>query len=311
VSVEFVEKPERYGDSDARSGSGKWEYTARVLSEANPETALLAAIAADAGFFWYNLYRKKISFQEVGGYIYTATVDWTYETPDAAMQDPTASPGGTGGPGGTAPSGTPSLPATPDESVGASVSLEIGGKPPKLVQSLEVLVSQRAGGGGAPDNMGLLNIVDGTPEGIDLPEPSCTLNIDRLVDFVTMGYINLIRASMYKTNDAEWGHMPARSVLFMGCHFQSEASGRVKAAFKFGLREGRSIPHGQLRSDVGFELPTTPLTDPVEVAGWEHLEIDYGHVFDTPSGVRATRPSGFRVHRILEEMDFADFGIGT
>jgi hypothetical protein len=308
VSVTLIEKPERQGDSSATSGSGKWEYVARVSGESNPESALIAAIITDTGWFWYNLAVKQVSFQELGGSLYSATVDWVYEVPNGAAQDPTQSPGAGEGPGGTTPSGTPSGPASEDERLGPNISLEIGGRPPKLMQSRDVVASEQIGGGGAPFHGKLLNIEDGKPEGVEIEDPASVLTIEIQFDYITVKYIRLLYSAVWHTNDADWWFFPEGEVAFMGCTLQSNGSGRVNGVFRFGVRPTETILAGSIRDDAGGELPTVDYTK----FGWNYLELDYEDVDPATSGfpVTVSWPFAYRIHQLLPTLDFTTRGIG-
>jgi hypothetical protein len=308
MSVELIESQlSREFSSSRTSATGKWTYTARVLSEVNPEDALVTAVAAVAPFFWYGLARKELVATPQGGGLYTCEVSYLWEVPNSAAQDPTASPGPTEGPGGGSPSGTPTGPSAADAPLGANVSLEIGGRPPKLMQSRSVIYTERAGGGDAPDNMGLLNIEDGKPQGLEVEDPAKVLNVDMQYDYVTMGFVNLLTSACWHTNLSDWYHIPAGCAVFLGATLASTDNGRARASLKFGIRPEQTILTNSLRADAGKELPTAD----VDLRGWDYLEIDYGDEFDTPSGVRATRPKAMRVHEVLPPFDFSAFGIGV
>lgn len=307
MAVVLVEKPERSGDTSPTSGSGRWNYVARVTGEATPETALINAIITDTGYFWYNLSVKKISFEELGGSLYSATVDWEYEVPGGAAQDPTDTPGPTDGPGGTAPSGTPSGPATATEPLGPNVSLEVGGRPPKLTQSLSVVDSEGLGVA-APDHGRLINLNRGTGEveGLEVDDPASVLTVDILFDRLTMGYIDRLQAATWHKNDADWYHLPAGSVAFLGATFTTSDAGRWKGTFRFGLRPTETIGVGGIRVVGPAALPSAPLAK----RGWDYLEIAYRNEEDATLGLTVSRPFAYWVHEILPDLDFTTLGIG-
>lgn len=60
----------------------------------------------------------------------------------------------------------PTGPAAADSAHGPNVPLKIGGRQHKLIKFRSVIHTERAGGGDAPDKMGLLNITDGKPQGL-------------------------------------------------------------------------------------------------------------------------------------------------
>jgi hypothetical protein len=310
VSVEILEKhTSRQFSTSATRAEGTWRYVLRVLGEAFPETAIIAAVAADAPFFWYNLVRQELQAEPLGGGLYEVVVPYVWELPNSAAQDPTATPDPvTGGPGGGVPSGTPTGPAAADAPLGPNVSLDFGGRPPKLIRSYAVdNVGEKAGGGDAPDHKGLLGITDGKVEGIEVPDPDIVLTVDVKYDYWTMGLVNLLTSARWHTNLSDWWFVPAGCAAFMGATLQSDDNGRGRASLKFGLIAPRTVLENELRDDAGKELPTAN----VDVRGWDLLEIEYGDEFDTPSGVTAKRPVAYRVHALLPPLDFSAFGIGV
>lgn len=309
MPVEIVEKnTSRKFSTSATRASGEWHYTLRVTGEAFPETAIIAAVSGDAPFFWYNLARQELAVEPLGNGLFTAVVPYLWEVPNSAAQDPTATPGPGGGPGGGSPSGTPTGPASTDAPLGANVSLDFGGRPPRLIKSYAVTnVGERAGGGDAPDHKGLLGITDGKVEGMEVPDPDIVLAIDVRYDYWTMGFVNLLTSARWKTNLSDWWFVPAGCAAFMGATLQSDDNGRGRASLKFGLIAPKTVAENELRADAGKELPTAD----VDVRGWDLLEIEYGDEFDTPSGVTAKRPVAYRVHSLLPPLDFTAFGIGV
>lgn len=307
MAVTLIEKPDsRNFDSAVGQASGTWRYLAMVTGEANPETALLTAIRASATFFWYDLARKRIVCTPLTSELYTVEVEYSYEFPNGAASDPTASPGPTDGPGGGSPSGTPSGPTGPTDRVGVNESFEVGGRPPKLFSSLDVLYSEKAGGGLAPDNARLLNIKDGKVEGLEPDDPAGTYTVSMKIDYVTWGYIERLDSALWHTNDATWRTRPPRSWVFLGYSLRTGDDGRISLDMKFGRRAAETITAGQLRSDAGKTLPTVNTTKD----GFDYLEIDYEDVFDATAGITVSKPSAMRIHQIFPMFDYPTLGIG-
>lgn len=308
MAVTLIEKPERSGDSSPTTGSGRWVYTARVTGEANPETALIAAIIADTGYFWYNLAVRRVSFNEIGGDLYTATVDWEYEVPDGAAQDPTDTPGPTDGPGGTAPSGTPSGPSSESDPIGPNHTFEIGGRPPKLYTSRRVVEKEKAGGGNPRDNGLFLNVDPGEkkPEGLEIDDPASVWTVEIKFDRLTVGYLRRLSGAVWCANSDPWYHFEAYELAFLGASFQSSQSGRWTGTFRFGVRMNEVIRAKSLRDEVGKNLPTAD----VDKSGWDYLEIEHETVTDAAAGVVVSRPAAFRIHEVLPPFDYTLFGIG-
>lgn len=309
MSVEILEKStSRSFSTSLTRATGEWTYTLRVLGTATPEADIVAALVADAPFYWYGLARQEIAAEPLGGGIYTAAVPYLWEVPNSAAQDPTASPGGSDGPGGGPPSGTPTGPAAADAPLGSNVSLDFGGRPPKLVRSYAVTnPGEKVGGGDAPDRKGLLGIQDGKVEGFDVPDPDIVLSVDVRYDYWTPGLYNLLTSARWHTNLSDWWFVPAGCAAFIGATLQSDDNGRGRASLKFGLIAQKTVAVNELRDDAGKELPTVA----VDVRGWDLFEIDYGDEFDAAAGVTVKRPVAWRLHSLLPPLDFSAFGIGV
>jgi len=317
VAVTVIEKTtsRKFTTSDTR-GSGEWLYTLLVEGEAFPETAIIAAVTADAPFFWYNLARQEIQAEPITGRDdggnYSVTVPYLWELANAAAQDPTASPDpSTGGPGGGPPSGTPSGPAADDTRLGPNVTLEIGGRPPRLTTSFSVVDSESAGGGPAPDHGLVINFNGSTGEvdGVEIDDPASTLNIEITFDYVTMGFISRLEGAVWHKNHATWYRRSAGSVAFTGATISSDANSRAKVNFRFGLRSPVVVGGSSLRADLGLELPLADITK----RGWDYLEVEYENTEVTTGGVTRTvaLPIALRVHEVLPDFNFALFGIGA
>lgn len=314
MSVAIIEKHDSRGYTiSAIRGSGEWHYLCLATAEADPETAVGVAVLADAPYFWGGLARRELTVQPIGGGYYEVTVPYSIELDNAQAQDPTASPDpGTGGPGGGPPSGTPTGPASDTTPLGANISLEISGRPPKITTSRNVVFNEMAGGGDAPNHGKIINYnrVTNEVDGTEIDDPTMVMMIDVTMDYITMGYINRLNGAVWSKNNATWWRRAAGSAVFMGATFQSTDDGRVRGSFRFGLRMPETIDAGDLRDDPdpGDEhlLPTAPVVK----AGWDYLEIQYENVKDSATGLLVARPMAMRVHETLPDFDFALFGIG-
>lgn len=298
----------RSGATSATSATGEWLYVARVTGEANPETALIAAVLAAAPFFWYNLARKEIKFDPITSELYDVSVSYVWEIPNSAAQDPTQSPGPTDGPGGGAPSGTPAGPANENERLQANVSLSYGGRPPKLTQSIAVVTSGGLGVA-APNHGGLINLnrTTGEVEGVEIPDPMGTYKIGIQVDWITTKYIKRVVGAMWKRNHAAWRAFPAGSVALIGVNFASTANGRVQCDFDFGVMEEVTIGVGEIATELLLALPAAPVVK----KGWDYLEIQYRNQFDPVSGYTVATPFAFYVHQLLKNFDMTTLGLGA
>lgn len=314
MSVKIIEKnTSRKYSTSATRGTGEWVYTLLVDGEATPELAINTAVLADAPVFWYGLIRQELQVEPVtagtDGGVYTAVVPYLWELSNAAAQDPTHTPGAGTGPGGGDPSGTPTGPSAADAPLGPNVTLEIGGRPPKLTTSISVADSESAGGGPAPDHGKLINYNRSTNEveGVEIDDPASVLTIEITFDYVSMGYISLLEGAVWHKNDDTWYQRSAGSVALTGATISTDANSRAKVNFRFGLRSPVVIAAESLRADVGLELPLADITR----RGWDYLEVEYENAVDGTSGLLVAKPSALRVHEVLPDFDFALFGIGS
>lgn len=298
----------RSGSTSATSATGEWQYFARVTGEANPEDALITAVAAAAPFYWYNLARKEITFDPLTSEHYEVRVSYVWEVPNSAAQDPTQSPGPTEGPGGGAPSGTPSGPADENERVQANVSLSYGGRPPKLTQSIAV-ASSGGLGAAAPDHGRLINLnrSTGEVEGVELPEPLGVYKISVQVDWITEKYIKRVVSALWKRNDDTWRTHPAGSAALVGVNFASTSNGRVQCDYDIGLMAEETINTGDIRVLGPASMPSAPVVK----KGWDYLEIQYRDEYDATSGYQVAKPFAYYVHQVLADFDFTLLGLGS
>lgn len=314
MSVKIIEKnTSRKYTTSATRGTGEWVYTLLVDGEATPELAINTAVLADAPVFWYGLIRQELQVEPVTAGatdgIFTATVPYLWELSNAAAQDPTHTPGAGTGPGGGDPSGTPTGPSAADAPLGPNITLEIGGRPPKLTTSIAVISAEGAGGGPAPDHGKLINYNRSTNEveGVEIDDPASVLTIEITFDYVSMGYISLLEGAVWHKNDDTWYQRSAGSVALTGATISSDANSRAKINFRFGLRSPVVIEAESLRADVGQELPGVDITR----RGWDYLEIEYENAVDGTSGLMVAKPFALRVHEVLPDFDFSLLGIGS
>lgn len=321
MAVTLIERHDsRSYTLSALRGSGAWKYTAYATGEADPESAVRTAVLSATQFYWMGMARRELEVNPIGGGWYEVSVPYSWEQPDTAAQDPTQTPDpSTGGPGGGPPSGTPSGPATADTPLGPNISLEIGGRPPALTTSRNLVFSEMAGGGLAPNHGRIINYnrVTNEVDGTEVDDSSSVLNIDHLFDYVTPKFVELLFGAVWKKNHATWYHFAPGSVAFLGVTLQSTDDGRARAGFKFGLRQRETILAGQLRDDAegssagpdddGANLLPTSDTDK---KGWDYLEIQFENATDSETGLLVAKPMAMRIHELLPDFDFTLFGIG-
>lgn len=308
MSVEVIEvHTSRPYSLDSTTATGTRRYKVRVTGEADPETAINTQIAATAPFFWGGLARQSIRGMPVSAGVYDVDVEYKLEISGAAAQDPSVTPGGSSGPGGGAPSGTPSGPASDEAAVGANMTLEIGGRPPKLLTSLATLSSGALGGGAAPDFKRAINVgQDGKVEGVEVDDPGCVLTLDYTIDYVSWRYVNRLKSLLWATNNADWFTFKRREAAFLGATLRTVKDNRVAASFRFGLRAESTIAAGDLRDDGANKLPQAAVT----FRGWDYLWVKYEEEFDAGTKRTVQRPKFYYVEQVLKEADFTQFGLG-
>ena len=311
MSVEIRElQQSRSFSQDATSSKGTWKFIVRVIGEASPEDAAMTSVLAAAPFFWEGLSRQSVTADNQGAGLYLVDVPYSLEVADGAgaAPDPTQTPGATSGPGGGAPSAAPPGPATENDPIRTNVSMEIGGRPPKIIRSIETLYKIGLNGDVPADYMKAINVgEDGKVEGCEIPDASSTFTIDMQLDFVSWKYIKLLQSMVWKCNDAAWFTISTYSVAFMGASLKTNEKGRVDVSFKFGASAWVTIPQDAIRTG----LPAVA-DAPLIVPGWHYLWLTYVDEIDIVATKKRTvrRPNAMYVERVLETADFALLGIG-
>lgn len=313
MAVELIETTEsRDFRLDAASAEGTWRYVALVTSETDPEAALDLAVRASAPFFWNGLARQSIQATPRGGGVYTVEVPYRLERPNTAAPDPIAGGGAGTGPGGGTASSTPPTPASDNTPVGPNVTLEIGGRPPKLLTSIATLDS---GGFGvpvppgavvdAPDHQRSINVqADGEVEGAEIDDSATVLTETYKFDFVSWAYIRRLQSMVWKTNNGTWRRFARREVALIGASLSTTDDARVSITYRFGLRPETTIAAGKIRDDGTNKLPQSAVT----FRGWDYLWVAFEEKVDANRTTR--RPKFFYVEQVLEEADFLLLGIG-
>jgi hypothetical protein len=316
LSVEVVEvNTSRSFGVGFTEGDGERKYVVRCVGEADPITAIVTAVAADAPFYWNNMSRQEFNVTNSGGDIYEVVVPYKYSagggdgsgsgSTGGNMPDPTQTPGGAGtGPGGSDPSTTPSGPATADDPIGPNFSWEIGGRPPKLYTSLATLASYGYNDEDVPDHGGSINVQpDGKVEGVDVPDPNMVLTGDFTVDSVSWAYLQRLADMMWHVNDAAWFQFAEGEVALMGASFRTDNQGRGSLSLRLGIVRATVIPIDGIRTD----LPTIA----VDVPGWYYVWTQFRTEYDATAKRSSERPFALYVVKILPEADFSDLGIGS
>lgn len=307
-------------------GTGRRLYIVRDQAGAEDNiSAVVLAVAAVAPFYWNNMSRQEFKAEHQGGNVYLVEVPYKYEartgggdgagsgTLVGVAPDPTQPPGGPGtGPGGSDPSNPPTGPASENDRLYPNVSIEIGGKPPRLYTSRNTVVSGGYGGATVRDYQGLIQVADGKVEGVDVPEPDAVLTQDFTFDYVTWAYLARLKALVWHTNDRPWYTFPAHDVAFLGATIRPDNQGRVVAAMRFGLSNSRVVKRGEIRPGLGRYVEGGPglPNGNIEVPGWHHLWVTYKPEDDPGIGLRVERPDAFYVEQLLPTDDFRYLGIG-
>lgn len=197
--------------------------------------------------------------------------------------------------------GTPPVPPTPPSAttaLGPEWSVDISAVTEKITQSKETIDSVAFGGFFIPNNNRAIGITaDGTVEGCDRVSSHVEFSISRTFGFITLGYIDLLRSLVGKTNDDTWYGFPRGSVLFMGASLQSKDASKCSVSFKFAARP----------NETGIEI--VPGEPTVDKKGWEYLWVMYKNVQD--NNVLTQQPRGVYVERIYDEADYSLIGIGA
>lgn len=320
MGVELVETADsREFTIDSVRSNGEWKFIARATGEADPENAVYLAVSAAAPFFWNGLSRQTMTATPKGGGVYIVSVPYKIEIFNTAAQDPTQSPGSTDGPGGGSPSGTPSGPTSDDDKVEANVTLEIGGRPPKVWTSLATLLRFTHGGGGggdpqgsllAPDHRRSINVgQDGKVEGYEIDDPASNIVFDYTFDWCTWRYVRRLHEMVWTTNNnTTWRRYNRRELAFLGATLRTSRDARNTISFRFGVRIQRTIAIGDIRDDGvgGSKMPAAAIT----VRGMDYLWVLYETVTDVAAKRKTTRPKYGYVEQVLKEADFTAFGIG-
>lgn len=307
-------------------GSGRRLYLARDPDGAEDNiTAITLAIAAVAPFYWNNMSRQEFQAEHKGGNVYQAEVPYKYTaqtgggdgagsgTLVGVAPDPTQPPTPGTGPGGGDPSSPPPGPMSENERLYPNVSVEVGGKPPRLYTSLNTYASGGYGGATPVDYQGAIEVnEDGKVEGVDVPEPDLVVHQDFTFDYVTWAYVYLLKEMVWRTNIRPWSTFPASEVVFMGASLKSDNQGRVTNSMRFGLSKSRVIRRGEIRPGVGRIAEGEPglPNGPIDVPGWHWLWVSFKPEVDAAAKRIAVRPFAFYIEQILDQADFRLLGIG-
>lgn len=333
MSVEIIEtSTSRSFDVGYADGTGERLYVVRCLGEADPITAIVTAVAADAPFYWNNMSRQKFQVKNAGGDIYTVTVPYAYGPSggdgagtggtQANAPDPTQPPGLPGtGPGGSNPSTSPSGPANEDEPIGPNLTISLGGKPPKLYQSKGTVYARGPKGSGtddptgevAPDYRGAINVdKDGKVEGAELDDPAMVYSLTVKYDSISRKFLKLLAAAMWNTNASNWHSFDARTLYLMSAEVKTDNQGRAELTFKIGHNPTRVIKAGEIWDDNPADpaAPRLP-AESVSKDGFDYLWFKYETVKSTSPLALVERAKYMYVERMLPEVEYSNFGAGA
>jgi hypothetical protein len=149
----------------------------------------------------------------------------------------------------------------------------------------------------APNYRGLINVKDGTPEGVDVTVPALKLvhSYKWPANVVTHAYCKALAGLVGTTNLAAYDTYAAGELLFLG--------------FNCELVDGRPTDiqyHYAASADVtGITLAGFPS---INKPGHDYLWIAYREAEDTAAERRATQPIGAYIERVYRRVSFSSFG---
>ncbi len=281
-------------DLNAKDGSATFHYFAHSTTVgATTENDIYVAVLADltlAPYVWNNLQRGRPSAKAMGNGWFDVTLPYT--RPEGAT---TSDPGAVTPPGGQPPSPPPGQPK-PEDQIDNGVSIEIGGKPPRLFKSRKTII-RTSPNGLPPDFQGLINVgQDGKADGVELPDPTFTLSVTRTFDYLTWGYLDRLEETCWKRNDKPFAARPAGHLLLTGVSGKIEKNGKCPLTFRFGIDKGEDVPVEGL--------------DPQHRGPWEYIWFAYAdgkNAADTRLGLKII---GVYVEELVAEADYSKLGLG-
>lgn len=289
----------RAADLNAKDGGGSFHFYATTSGETSPENAVYVAILTGetyAPYVWNNLVRGKPSIKPLGNNTFDVTIP--YRRPDGVQtSDPAAAT-----PAGGEPSHPPPQQPNPNDLIDNGVSLEIGGKPPRIFKSLKT-ISRQSPNGLPPDYQGLINVgQDGKAEGVEIPDPAVVLTRSVQFDYCTWGYADRVFDCCFKTNDRPFLARGAGELMLTGASLKVAQSGKVDVSFKFGVDKGeQDIPYGTTAGGA-------PLT--VDRGPWEYVWFAYAPDVAAGETRLGLTVIGVYVEQIVKRTDYRVLGIG-
>lgn len=170
----------------------------------------------------------------------------------------------------------------------------------QMHKSFAVIGSGGPAGTPAPNRGGLIAVNDkGESEGVPVLRPVFTPGFSARLpaNAVENTHIAAWVAAFGTVNGATWKVFPAGTLLFQGLQAERLAEGGYSVRLEFGYRRNVS------NFAIGDEF------SPINIEGWDHLEIVGQPDFDDAQGVVIARPKHYYIHRIYERSVWGDLGI--
>jgi hypothetical protein len=258
-----------------------------------------------------NVPRGSIEPKDLGGDVYSITVDYDSNVSTAA--DPTTGltppPIGSGAGGGNPPAGQDGTAPVPRE-----VSFSLGGKGKKITLSRFLVESWGPDGNPAPDKKGILGANKDGIEGITVPsDSSSTWTVKVKLQQLQQGYFVRLAAWAGRVmNDAPFFGFDAGEVCLMQVDGHFTDGDGWELTFTFLYEPNGPITVEGERDLVLYGPNGQEFTVTGDKLGHDYLEIKYAPFPDVGGAIKMPilKPIAAYVERVLEAVDFAVLGIG-
>lgn len=149
----------------------------------------------------------------------------------------------------------------------------------------------------APDFKGLINVKDGTPEGVDVTVPALKLvhSYKWPANVVTHAYCKALAGLVGTTNLATFDTYAPGELLFLG--FSCELIDNRPTDIQYHYAASADVTGITLAGFPGINKP-----------GHDYLWIAYREAEDTGAQRRATQPIGAYLERVYRRVSFSAFG---
>lgn len=175
----------------------------------------------------------------------------------------------------------------------------------KVTQALSHISTTVPSGWTASDHGGAINVVDGKPEGVDIPIPAFAWTETHYFTdaYVTEAYKLTVASLTGSVNSGTWRGNAAGSVKFMGARGSKRGRDQWQITYLFEYSPNKtSIVIG---GGSGWPTITVPAKK-----GWEYMWIEYEIDEDTTGKQLSSHARAAHVEKVLEEGDFDLLGLG-